>query len=78
MRLLQLETGFDDPDRVCAYCGADSCEGGGGEMNERSFNAIIEVVGDELFAVAVGEEVDRASGYDADKGGTQTLEESSR
>jgi hypothetical protein len=76
--LLQLQPGFDYPDRIRAYRGADTCECGGGEVDERRFNTVVEVISDELFAVAVGEEVDGASGYDADESGTQALEESSR
>ena len=45
-------------------------------MNVRIFDAVIEVVGYDLFSVSICEKVYGASGNDADEGGSETFEES--
>jgi len=42
------------------------------------FLAVVERVGDNLFAVSVREKVDGTRGDDTDEGGTETFEEGAR
>lgn len=44
-------------------------------MNVAILLAIIESIGNDLFAIAVGEEIDRASGDDTDERGSETLKQ---
>ena len=43
-------------------------------MHERVFFSIVEVIRDDMLAVAIREEVDGACWYNAHKGGTQPFE----
>ena len=43
-------------------------------MHVRIFLSVVELVGDDLFAVAICEEVYRACGDDADERGPEALE----
>jgi len=73
-----LKSSFDDPDRVrggsCYYTCVRSCE----EVHPWIFLAIVEGIGNNLFAVAVGEEVDRSSWDYPYKCRSQAFEQSSR
>ena len=75
---VELEAGLDDPDRVRRGAGRDAGEGGGGEVHVRVLHAVVEARGDDLLAVAVGEEVDGARGDDADERRAEALEECAR
>ena len=66
---VELEAGLDDPDRIGSSTCRDACDGGSGEVNPRVFMAMIKVVGDNLLAVPVGEEVDGPRRDDADESG---------
>lgn len=43
-------------------------------MDIRVFPSVVKVVGDDLLAVAIGEEVDRTCGDDANQRWTEALE----
>ena len=72
---VELEAGFDDPYGVGRGTGGNARESGSRKVNPGVLCAVVEAGGDNLLAVAVGEKVDGAGGYDADKGGPETLEE---
>lgn len=71
---IKLKTRLDNPDRIRDRSCSNSSNSGSGKMNPRVLLAVIEATRDDLLSVAVGEEVDRACGDDADKGWTKTLE----
>ena len=71
----QLQAGFDDPYRVRRRPGDDAGDGSGRQVDVRVFLAIVEFVGDDVFAVAVRPEIDGTSGDDAYERWTETFEE---
>ena len=75
---VELEAGLDDPDGVRRGARHDTRDGGGGEVDPGVLLAVVEVVGDDLLAVPVGEEDDRPRGDDADESGAETFEEGAR
>ena len=42
------------------------------------FLSVVELIGDDMFAIAIGEEVYRARGDDADERGPEALEQRAR
>ena len=75
---IELEAGLDDPDGVRRGARHDTRDGGGGEVDPGVLLAVVEVVGDDLLAVPVGEEDDGPRGYNSDESRTETLEEGAR
>jgi hypothetical protein len=74
LRLLELQTRLHDPYGIGRAAGAYARDRRGAEMDVCVLLAVVEVVGDDLLAVSIGEKVDGASGDDADKRRTQALE----
>lgn len=74
-RRSQLQPRLDNPDRI----GGGSCnytsEGGGCEMDIGVFHSAVEVVGNNVLAVAICVKIDRARRDDAYESGTETFEE---
>ena len=75
---VELEAGLDDPDGVRRGARHDTRDSGGREVDPGILLAVVEVVGDDLLAVPVGEEDDRPRGDDADESGAETFEEGAR
>lgn len=74
----ELQPCFDDPDRIRRSARDDACNGGSREMDVGVFLSVVETIGNDLLAVAVGEKVDRACGNNADQCRTETLEQCTR
>ena len=70
----QLQPRFDNPDRVRRGAGEDACNSCRREMDVGVFLSVIEIIGNNLLAVAVGEKVDRTCGNNANQCWTETLE----
>ena len=58
----QLQACFDDPYRVRRRPCDDAGDGSGRQVDVRVFLAIVEIVGDDVFAVAVRPEIDGTGG----------------
>jgi hypothetical protein len=54
----ELQPCLHNPDRICSCAGDESREGGCTKVHKAVFFAVVEGVGDDLLAIAVGEEVD--------------------
>lgn len=73
--LVQLQAGLYHPDRIRNGRGDDAGGDTGRKVNPRGLLALVGILGDEAFAVAVDVEVDAAGGDDADEIGAEALEE---
>ena len=62
-----MESRFDYPDRVGRSSCYNTCVRGCDKVYPRILLAVVEVVGNDLFSIAVGEEVDRAGRDDSYK-----------
>ena len=74
----ELQPRFDDPDGIRCSTRGDPCNGGCSEMDVGVFLSVVETVGDDSLAVAVGEKVDGTSGNNADECWTESLEQCTR
>lgn len=76
--LSELQPSFDDPDRICRSACDDARDGCSREMDVGVFLSVVEIIGNHLLSIPVGEEVDRTCGNDANQCRTETLEQCAR
>lgn len=77
MMLCKLETSLHDPNGICHGSSDNTCNGGSTKVDIGVLYAIVEVIGNNLFAITVGEEVDGTSGDDANQCRPKTFEQRS-
>lgn len=73
--LVELQACLDHPDRVCGRARGHTRGNTGREVHPGSLFASVEVLGDEMLAVAVDVEAYAARRHDANEVGAETLEE---
>ena len=73
--LVQLQPRLDHPDRVRRRARHDARQYARAEVHPCALLPVVEVLGDQPLAVAVGEEVDGARGHHADEVGAEALEQ---
>lgn len=70
----ELQARLDDPYRVRCRSSGDTRKRRGREVYIRVLLPVVEVVGNDLFPIAVGKEIDRTRRYDAYERWYKTLE----
>lgn len=70
--LVELQTCLDDPDGIRRCSCSNSRESSGREMDPGVLPAVVELVGDDAFAVSIREKLDGACGDDTEKRGPKT------